>query len=141
MDLLRLGIMMVKRRHIELEIDLGISCALLFEGLQLDAEGFRVYVSEAEGKKRRICVDFGFSALMHRCADEGKYLDTSWESEIPTNRCGNIVWVEQSSFLEWFHRESRGVYQSDNIRHMAILTTDEWVDVLCSKLPEFRIDN
>lgn len=106
---------------------------LEFISLQFDANGYRVVVSEFAVQTPMIFeVDFGKMPLAQRSMDEGKFLATSWKADPDT---GPIVLVEGSDFLVWFHRESCGMYEVDKVFHVAILTQNEWVEVICDRLP------
>lgn len=110
-----------------------------FVSLQLDERGCRVCVAELGSGHRQIFeVDFGYSNLAVRSMDEGSYLSMSWDVEESDEPIGPIVIVTGSDFLDWFQEQSCGVYLEDSIIHVAVLTQNDWVEVLCTEMPVVR---
>ncbi|MDF3845569.1 hypothetical protein P3W55_28010 [Pseudomonas citronellolis] len=112
-----------------------------FVGLYYDQKGYRVLVTEfAQEEAQKIEINFEDAPLAQRSMDEGSYLCTTWTADEVDGPVGPVVLVENSEFLDWFNGQSCGIYPRDQIKHVAILTQNEWVEVLCLKLPSiFRI--
>jgi hypothetical protein len=112
-----------------------------FVGLYYDQKGYRVLVAEfAQEEAQKIEINFEDAPLAQRSMDEGSYLCTTWTADEVDGPVGPVVLVENSEFLDWFNGQSCGIYPRDQIKHVAILTQNEWVEVLCLKLPSiFRI--
>ena len=62
----------------------------------------------------------------------------SWDVEESDEPIGPIVIVTGSDFLDWFQEQSCGVYLEDSIIHVAVLTQNDWVEVLCTEMPVVR---
>ena len=112
-----------------------------FVGMYYDQKGYRVLVAEfAQEEAQKIEINFEDAPLAQRSMDEGSYLCTTWTADEVDGPVGPVVLVENSEFLDWFNGQSCGIYPRDQIKHVAILTQNEWVEVLCLKLPSiFRI--
>ncbi|WBG65247.1 hypothetical protein [Pseudomonas citronellolis] len=112
-----------------------------FVGLYYDQKGYRVLVAEfAQEEAQKIEINFEGVPLAQRSMDEGSYLCTTWTADEVDGPVGPVVLVENSEFLDWFNEQSCGIYPRDQIKHVAILTQNEWVEVLCLKLPSiFRM--
>lgn len=80
-------------------------------------------------------IDFRHGNLAQRSMDEGAFLAMVAEASGPV---GPVVTVTGSDFLDWFHQQSCGIYSLDEVKHVAILTQNEWVEVLCLELPTVR---
>ncbi|NTX93375.1 MULTISPECIES: hypothetical protein [Pseudomonas] len=112
-----------------------------FVGLYYDRKGYRILVAEfSQEDAQKIEINFEGTPLAQRSMDEGSYLCTTWTADEVDGPVGPVVLVENSEFLDWFNGQSCGIYPRDQIKHVAILTQNEWVEVLCLKLPSiFRI--
>jgi hypothetical protein len=122
-----------------LYFEIRLSEKIDFMSIIFDTLGYRVrFVEYGNADSSVFEVDFGKSPLAERSMYEGKFLSLSWETESDANT-GSIVLVKNSEFLTWFQTESSGLYLIDDVKHVAILTQDEWVEVLCLNLPTVRI--
>jgi hypothetical protein len=104
---------------------------LYLDGLYDDWEGFRLLLRHYEtGRMLRITFD---PALSYRNTDEGDLLKTEDISE------GFFKWplyiVENSRFLKWFHEESYEIRKKDNPLHYAIVTQNDFIDVISAFPP------
>ncbi len=130
---------MPKRIHKRFPAKIEIPDDLEFIGMRFDKNGYKVQVAEFAVKDGKIFeLDFGISPLAQRSMDEGKHLVTSWGVDVSGGKVGAIAIAEGSDFIDWFHQQSCGIYENDQIYHVVILTQNEWVEVLCSKLPDLR---
>lgn len=130
---------MKTRSHRAFPTDLIIPSRLEFVALYFDRLGYRVHVAEFGCADAEILeIDFGLNPLAQRSMDEGKYLDMSWEPNLVNGPIGSIALVDNSEFLDWFQAKSLGIYAEDDVFHVAILTQNEWVEVICSQLPTIK---
>lgn len=130
---------MESRIHKAFPTDCNLPEQLAFIGLSFDKNGYKVRVSEfGKAGSPLLEIDFGKFPLAQRSMDEGKYLSTSWKADESEEKVGCIVVVEGSDFLEWFHKESCGIRSDASLFHVAILTNDEWIEVICDQLPTIR---
>lgn len=133
---------MAMRVHKAFPTKIRLPNCLEFVGLHFDKQGYKIQVSEFAVNKRSIFeLNFAVAPLAQRSMDEGKYFLTSWKLDESDGAVGAIVIVEESDFIEWFHIQTSGIYIDDQIYHVAVLTQNEWVEVLCNKLPELRMLN
>jgi hypothetical protein len=107
-----------------------------FVGIYYDSRGYRVHVAEFANVDAPVLeIDFRHGNLAQRSMDEGAFLAMVAEASGPV---GPVVTVTGSDFLDWFHQQSCGIYSLDEVKHVAILTQNEWVEVLCLELPTVR---
>jgi len=122
---------MIKEKYKRWEPIGDIPTKLYLDGLYDDWEGFRIILSHYEtGRMLRISFD---PALSYRNTDEGDLLKTEAVAE------GLFKWplytVENSRFLEWFHKESYEIRKDDNPLHYAIVTPNDFVDIISAFPP------
>jgi hypothetical protein len=130
---------MKQRLHKKIPSTRDIPETIDFIGLYYDCHGFRIQVADLTRTKKPILeIDFGKTVLAHRSMDEGKFLNLSWKTEEAESTIGAIVIVENSDFIEWFHQQSCNIYKEDQILHFAILTQNEWVEVLTLEIPKIQ---
>lgn len=130
---------MKDRLHIAFPCDLRVPKTSEFVGFIFDDKGFRLHIAEWGNSNAPILeVDFGLRLLAQRNMDEGLYLQLNWKTQENEEDLKSIVIVKNSDFLNWFHDESSGIYLEREVFHIAILTEGQWVEVICSKLPELR---
>jgi len=89
-------------------------------------DGFCVILRSHSGHKVRIAFK---QPLAYRNMDEGDRL-RSLPMLKPTGDHLLMCFVEESEWLRWFHDESYDMHRSQDVRHYAILTPDDWIDVL-----------
>ena len=104
---------------------------LAFYGMQIADAGCDFQFLELN-KKRRVTLNYSAMPLLIRMTDESYRLD-SFE-RLPVQRTNSIYKVDHSKLVDWFHKETLGVYHDDEIFHIAIVT-DQWIDVLSLDLP------
>ncbi|MBM3633668.1 MAG: hypothetical protein FJX03_08235 [Alphaproteobacteria bacterium] len=121
-----------KRRHIPLRFDIEIPNSVDFEGMIINSSGYFVRLSEFAKQSPPILeISFPGRVLAQRIADEGIFLSMSWDSE----GRGPIVILENSDFTHWFHKESLGIHEDEDLYTVAILTVNEWIEVITYLLP------
>lgn len=96
-----------------------------------DKDGFRLTL--AVGTSASVIRISFRCPLAYRNTDEGVRLRTLAVLK-PTGDSVLCV-VDQSEWLRWFQEESYGIHDSQPIVHYAILTPDDWVDVLSATPP------
>ncbi len=112
---------------------------LEFCALHYDDKGYRIYVTEFSSRGKEIFeINFGHAPLAQRSMDEGSFLSMSWTSDEKKQPVGPIVLVTGSDFLEWFHRQSCGIFAHNEVTHVAVLTQNDWFEVLCRNLPTIK---
>ncbi len=118
--------------HVPLDVELPKEPTL--EGFYADWEGVRVLIKDINknASTGMLRIHFGCSVFAYRVIDEGDHLLTAYSN------VGLIAIVKNSEYLEWFHRESCGVRKGQNLKHYAIHTTNECIDIIDSKLPKIE---
>lgn len=82
---------------------------------------------------RFCCRIYGYQVF-----DEGERLRT-WDvlrDALECPQCANIYLLRKSCFLDWFHRETYGIYENQKPQHYFIISSGLCVDVLASEGPE-----
>jgi hypothetical protein len=131
---------MAKRIHKKLSFETQIPIQIDFIGLTSSSNGLVIHVCEfATSEATIIEVDFGSNFLAFRSMDEGNFLEMTADADMYDPPDSPIVLVENSDFLAWFHAESLGIHQNANLVHVAILTQNEWVDVISHKTPIVKL--
>ncbi len=130
---------MTGRIHSRFPIEFDLPERLDFVGMHYDEKGYRLHVMEFASTGEDIFeINFGAVSLAQRSMDEGFYLSLSWTIDKVDKPIGPIVLVTGSDFLDWFHEQSCQIYSRDQVIHVAVLTQNEWVEVLCLKIPTVR---
>jgi len=131
---------MIDRIHRRLPTDCVLPSELDFVSIFYDKNGYRIRVSEFAVASPDIYeIYFGTGLLAQRSMDEGSYLSMAWTVDETDGPVGPVVLVDNSDFLGWFHEQSRGVYSKEEVKHVAVLTQNEWIEVLCLKPPEVSL--
>ena len=109
---------------------------LYCEAVHDDWEGFRIWLRPEDKKSGMVIVRFE-SMLMYVNSDEGNRLSnvTSQEKMV----FPHAFWkVEKSSLIKEFHRQSVGINEELKIKHFALLTCDDCIDILSVDEPTFE---
>jgi hypothetical protein len=131
--------MMKKRIHRRFPTEFSIPSQIDFVGLTNNRHGLLVEVCEFASPQRGLIeIDFGQSHLAFRSMDEGNFLAVSAASNPIDEPDSPIVLVENSDFETWLHAESLGIHQATDLVNVAILTQNEWVEVISNKMPVIR---
>jgi len=97
-----------------------------------DTEGLKILLKELDSK--RVFQIFFSDSLAYRNMNES-YLLKIWSS-IDDNILGNILYkIENSSYIDYFNDMSLGLYSSWEIKHYAIHTGQDCIDVLTTVPP------
>ncbi|MGD8327706.1 MAG: hypothetical protein PVF65_12410 [Sphingomonadales bacterium] len=128
-----------QRTHIRFPADTNIPGRIDFVGLYYDPNGYRVHVVEfAKANADILEIDFGMAVLAQRSFDEGDCLTMTASADTSAGVLGPIVLVKNSKFLRWFHEQSLNIHSNEDLFHVAILTQNEWVEVISNKLPKLK---
>jgi len=122
---------MIMEGYKNLDIGLSIDDQLFMSSLLDSSKGLIISLSEpATGRQIEICFPPVYS---YRNTNESYRLKTLHfiGEELPTL----VSIVENSSFLKWFHDESQGIYEENNLKHFMIFTGEEFVDVISHVAP------
>jgi hypothetical protein len=131
---------MPNRVHLPFPLLVELPERLEFVSINFDFLGYRVKVAEFARPDGLVYeIDFGKMPLAQRSMDEGKFLAMTAHTSYSAREIGSIVLVTGSDFLDWFHLQSCGMYPKDEVKHVAILTQNEWVEVLCLELPQIYL--
>lgn len=105
---------------------------LYCEGIHDDYEGFRVLLRENDKTPiLRIMFDF---VRVYRKLDESDLLRTV--ASIKIQKKTPLFIVDNSSLVEWFNEESYGIYKDKDIKHFAIYTSNDCIDILSEFEPK-----
>ncbi|MBQ4834883.1 hypothetical protein [Pseudoalteromonas luteoviolacea] len=97
-------------------------------------EGLAIYIHNSESKKNfKILFD---PYVAYRNMDESYRARTFSETGGFEN---SLNTVNNSSWLEWFHAESQGYYQGEDIIHYSIITDADCIDVLSEFEPDIVV--
>jgi len=100
-----------------------------------DYKGFRIGLEDKDrsGDACKIAFD---SPWAYRNMDEGDRL-RGLSSLTKTREKTSIIYkVEESEWVNWFKEEISPKYENEIIMHCAIVTPNDWVDVLSLEPPE-----
>ncbi|MDO5648760.1 hypothetical protein [Paracoccus sp. (in: a-proteobacteria)] len=130
---------MSKRVHKSFPLENHFPERINFLDLKFDDSGYKVRVFEFANPGGPIYeINFGRMPLAQRSMDEGKFLAMTSTSHPDDRQMAPIVLVTGSDLLDWFHEQCCGMFAKDEVKHVAILTQNEWVEVLYLELPEIR---
>jgi hypothetical protein len=123
---------MSKDQYIKWEPIENIPTRLYCEALHDDYEGFRIILRGEAKDSRTLRITFDLP-LAYRNMDEGSLLKSLKNIKTPGD--SSLYFVNDSSWIEWFHQESCGIYKGKNIIHYAIITPNDCIDVLSEYAP------
>lgn len=116
---------------IDISFDSGADEDFYCESLNDDSSGLAIMLRGSKSLSMlRINFNFFYS---YKKTNESYRLQTI--SQLPDDRY-IILNVKSSSFLDWLHRESQGIYSEHNIYHFMIITGDDIIDVLSNRIPQ-----
>ncbi len=104
------------------------------EGIYDDYEGFRVLIRGEKINSPMIRIKFDFYYL-YQIADESYRLRSIDNYEKEPEGVHPIYVVNNSKYLNWFHKETYGIYTDENITHYAIYTSNTFIDILSGSEP------
>jgi len=110
---------------------------LYLQALLDDYEGFRLILEDKDGQGSvfKVSVD---SHLAYRNIDEGDRLSSLRSLTQTRVRVAKVYLVKNSKWVHWFKEENAGKYDDDDLLHWAIITPNDWVDVISLEPPAFN---
>jgi len=106
---------------------------MYLEGLHDDYEGFRLLMKGKNPQDKMLRIHFEVP-LVYRNIDEGDYL---LYSPVKNESAKSTFYtIENSQYLEWFHKESLDMHKSEKIIHYAIYTPNDCIDILSPWSPK-----
>ena len=106
------------------------------EALHDDNEGFRIILEHESGKGPLLKVTFG-KFLAYRNIDESNRLKL-WNEHKDIAEKHTFYEVENSIWVKWFVNENKGKYESSEIKHYMILTSQDVIEVLSYDEPQIE---
>lgn len=100
---------------------------LYCEGIHDDYEGFRILLVGENERSPVLRIMFD-AARSYRNADEGDLLKTIASMDDPGS--SSLFIVDNSSWVKWFHEETYNIHKGRDIKHYAIYTPNDCIDVL-----------
>lgn len=110
-----------------------IPLSLIFVSLHDEATGVRVILGTEEPEPRLLQVTFR-TPIGYRVINESHRTRT-WLQLAGSKRGSSLLVVRHSMWVEWLVAESSGAQDAADLRHFAIFTADECVDVVCVSQP------
>ncbi|MGE4578331.1 MAG: hypothetical protein AB7F21_02235 [Desulfuromonadales bacterium] len=111
----------------------GIPSELYVEALHDDYEFFRVLLKGNKHTDHMLRIFFD-AHYAYRNINESFRQSTWCNFNFDTR--SSLYIVENSKWLLWFHEESAHVYADEEIKHYAIYTTEDCIDILSKFPPE-----
>lgn len=126
---------MSKDQYIKWEPIQNIPLGLYLKALHHDNKGFRILLKDAESS-RILRITFELP-LAYRNLDEGSLLMTlaKLRKQVVLTVSAMYI-VNNSTWVEWFHYESCGIYKDRNVIHYAIYTQDDCIDAISELKPK-----
>jgi hypothetical protein len=107
---------------------------LYVQGLHDDYEGFRIILEEKDGGTGAVYAVRFNDQVAYRNMDEGCRLRTLLK--LPERRM--LLRVENSQWIDWFVEESSGVFDDSKLIHWAVVTPNDWIDIISFDHPEVK---
>lgn len=102
------------------------------EAIYDDYEGFRILLKGEEESSPTLIFEFN-NARAYRKLDEGDILRTIDSIDNPGR--SSLYLVDNSSWLEWFIEDGYGINKDSKIKHYAIYTPTDCIDILSEAPP------
>ncbi|MBN0987334.1 hypothetical protein [Amphritea pacifica] len=111
----------------------NIPRVLYCEGIHDDYEGFRILLKGEDEKDSTLRLKFS-QARAYRKFDEGDILRTIESIDNPGK--SSLFLVENSRWLDWFLEDGYKINENMGIKHYAIYTPTDCIDILSEAEPE-----
>ncbi len=109
---------------------------MFVEAIHDDWEGFRIILADVEFKTR-IRIAF-INKLSYRNTDEG-FLLQLWETA-EEKKLGNTFYlISNSTYIDFFNEMSYGIHKDKDIKHYAIYSDADCIDVLSIAEPVINL--
>lgn len=126
---------MSNERYVHWSTELNLPRELAVVAVADVDDGLTVTLGPASGAEPLAVVQFG-DFVAYRNINESFRVRT-WNRVRPGEACGMLV-VENSAWLEWLMAESSGVLDDCGLKHYAIYTGDDCIDVASQTEPTVR---
>ncbi len=123
----------------------GIPSTMYMESLVDDREGVVLSLKDDRSDKKKLTVNFEGGVLSYKNTDEGSllgmlhYLDQHYGADFYSN--WTLFEVENSEYIDWFLRESSGIYSKEKIKHYVFLTSDDVIEILSTYPPKVTLQD
>jgi hypothetical protein len=108
---------------------------LAFDAMHIANGRLTIRLHEMGGARRGAELVFPALPLVVKIVNESHRLNSM--GRLPQKREGSLYLVRDSELLEAFNKDALGIYSSDPLRHLAVIT-DEWIDLVVAELPQLR---
>ncbi|MGQ5525320.1 hypothetical protein ACUHMQ_18945 [Chitinimonas sp. PSY-7] len=112
--------------------DIIASKSLECEELRDSSDGLMITLRNEDGLT--LTVRFQ-EHLSYRLLDEGDALVAIDQLEQSGCKGQRLYKVDNSEFIEWFHKQSYGIRSDDQISHYSIFASNDVIDVIAFDLP------
>jgi len=109
-----------------------------FEVRRLSDESGKLSLDLLDESDNAITVTFDHY-LVYRKIDEGNALKSLPTLKAAVDRRIWIYNVPDSAFLEWFYEESYDIRRGEDLKHYAVITSNDIVDVISPSPPTCKI--
>ncbi len=107
------------------------------EAIYDDWEGFRILLRCDDGVNSKMLRILFENNLSYSNTDES-FLLRRW-GQMPESIVGNIFYlIKDSSYIEFFTKQSAGLYEKWDIKHYAIYTISDCIDILSMTEPKIE---
>jgi len=113
----------------------GIPFPLDLEEFRKDEHGLSILLNSEDHSDQYLQIHFSKCEAIKEIADEFK---TKFWHDVDIEEDYALFVVENSEWLESFHFESENNFRDTSIQHYAIWTTENWIDILSSTIPELK---
>lgn len=112
-----------------------IESRLYGEALYDDGEGFKIVLQGESADSHLLKIIFASPLAYRNNGTIGEYNSSGPLRRIERSGESSLYTVENSSWVEWFHEASFGIYRDRKIVHYAIITLNGRIDVLSDVAP------
>jgi hypothetical protein len=115
----------------------------IYNDMFLDGKDGVILEFSDENCERKVVVNFEGGVLSYRNTDEGSlletlnYLDQHYGTDFYSN--WSLFKVKNSEYLNWFHKESCGIYESEEVEHYVFLTPNDVIEILSISPPSITV--
>jgi len=102
------------------------------EELRRDQNGLSILLNSENHVDKFLHFQFSECEALREIDDE--FLTKFWH-DVDIEEDYPLFIVENSEWLEWFHLQSENNFKDLSIKHYAIWTTEDWIDILSSAKP------
>lgn len=110
-----------------------------FVKIEYGGNGMRIYLQELDGDRRFLVLSFRDLPTAVRISNESQRLASL--RLLPSSPRHSFYLVKNSNFLAWINADSLGICQNDPLSHLAIVTDEEWIDLIYSEPPKITFSS